>query len=273
MGGLRKQMPVTASMMGIGTLAISGIPPLAGFWSKDEILASVFANGGIYYIFWALGLGAAFLTAFYMGRHWLLIFEKDNGFDHSNVNEAPKTMTRPLIILGLFSIFIGFINTPFFHGVEKVLHYSLEGVEITHLPEGITLIVLAVLSIGAGFTGLLIAYLIFSFEIFKRFNFKRINLDSPINLVKDVSFNVLYLNKFGNSIFVSGMKNFTRKVAVIVDGLIIDGSVNFVSTAFGKTSRVASATQTGLVRSYVVYFGLFLLLLIGLFIITPMVPQ
>ena len=121
--------------------------------------------------------------------------------------------------------------------------------------------------------GLLLAYLIFSFEIFKRFNFKRINLDYPINLVKDLSFNVLYLNKFGNSIFVSGMKNFTRKVAVIVDGLIIDGSVNFVSTAFGKTSRVASATQTGLVRSYVVYFGLFLLLLIGLFIITPMVPQ
>ena len=137
-----------------------------------------------------------------------------------------------------------FINTPFFHGVEKVLHYSLEGVEITHLPEGITLIVLAVLSIGAGFTGLLIAYLIFSFEIFNRFNFKRINLDYPINLVKDLSFNVLYLNRFGNSIFVSGMKNFTRKVAVIVDGLIIDGSVNFVSTAFGKTSRVASATQT-----------------------------
>ena len=69
------------------------------------------------------------------------------------------------------------------------------------------------------------------------------------------------------------MKNFTRKVAVIVDGLIIDGSVNFVSNAFGKTSKVTSATQTGLVRSYVVYFGLFLLLLIGLFIVTPMVPQ
>ena len=273
MGKLRKKMPVTASMMGIGTLAISGIPPLAGFWSKDEILASVFANGGMYYIFWALGLSAALLTAFYMGRHWLLIFEKDNGFDHSDVIEAPKTMTRPLIVLGLFSIFIGFINTPFFHGVEKVLHYSLEGVKVTHLPEGPTLIILAILSIGAGFTGLLIAYLIFSFEIFKKINFKRINLEYPINLVKDLSLNVLYLNNFGNSIFVSGMKNFTRKVAVIVDGLIIDGSVNFVSNAFSKTSKVASATQTGLVRSYVVYFGLFLLLLIGLFIVTPMVQQ
>ena len=110
-------------------------------------------------------------------------------------------------------------------------------------------------------------------NVFKKINFKRINLEYPINLVKDLSLNVLYLNNFGNSIFVSGMKNFTRKVAVIVDGLIIDGSVNFVSNAFSKTSKVASSTQTGLVRSYVVYFGLFLLLLIGLFIVTPMVPQ
>ena len=149
----------------------------------------------------------------------------------------------------------------------------MEGVQVTHLPEGPTLIILAILSIGAGFTGLLLAYLIFSFEIFKKINFKRINLEYPINLVKDLSLNVLYLNNFGNSIFVSGMKNFTRKVAVIVDGLIIDGSVNFVSNAFSKTSKVASSTQTGLVRSYVVYFGLFLLLLIGLFIVTPMVQQ
>ncbi len=273
MGGLKKQMPITASMMGIGTLAISGIPPLAGFWSKDEILASVFANEGIYYIFWVFGLGAAFLTAFYMGRHWILIFGKDNGFDHSHVHEAPKTMTRPLIILGIFSIFIGFVNTPFFHGIEKVLHYSLEGVEVTHLPKGITLVILAILSIGAGFTGLSLAYLIFSFEILKRVKLKKINLDFPINLIKDLSYNILYLNKFGNFVFVSGLKNFSRKVAVIIDGLVIDGSVNFVSTTFGKTSKVASATQTGLVRSYVVYFGLFLLLLIVLFIFTPLVYQ
>ena len=282
MGGLRKRMPVTAGMMGIGTLAISGIPPLAGFWSKDEILASVFAKAGManelvfsimYYLFWALTLGAALLTAFYMGRHWLLIFEKDNGIDHSEVQEAPKAMTRPLILLGIFSIFIGFINTPFFHGLEKVLHETLENVEVTHLPEGIALVILAVLSIGAGFTGLIIAFLIFGFQLHKRINLGKFKLESPINLVKDLSSNVLYLNKFGNVFFVSGMKNFSRKVAVIVDGLIIDGSVNFISSAFGKTSKITSATQTGLVRNYVVYFGLFLILLISLFIFTPLVAQ
>lgn len=282
MGGLRKRMPITAGMMGIGTLAISGIPPLAGFWSKDEILASVFAKAGManelvfsimYYLFWALTLGAALLTAFYMGRHWLLIFEKDNGIDHSEVQEAPKAMTRPLILLGTFSIFIGFINTPFFHGLEKVLHETLENVEVTHLPEGIALVILAVLSIGAGFTGLIIAFLIFGFQLHKRINLGKFKLESPINLVKDLSSNVLYLNKFGNVFFVSGMKNFSRKVAVVVDGLIIDGSVNFISSAFGKTSKITSATQTGLVRNYVVYFGLFLILLISLFIFTPLVAQ
>ena len=222
MGGLRKKMPVTAAMMGIGTLAISGIPPLAGFWSKDEILASVFSRGGIYYVFWALSLLAAFMTAFYMGRHWLLIFVKEPSNELDNVNEAPKNMTRPLILLGLFSIFIGFINTPFFHGLEKVLHETLYNVEVTHLPKGITLAVLAFLSIGAGFTGLALAYLIYIFDIFSYFKIK-----IPfLNQFKKLSKDVLYLNKIGNLIFVKGMKSFSRKVAVSVDGMTIDGLVN-----------------------------------------------
>ena len=87
------------------------------------------------------------------------------------------------------------------------------------------------------------------------------------------SLNVLYLNKFGNLFFVSGMKNLSRKVAVVVDGMLIDGSVNFVSTTFNKSSKITSTTQTGLVRNYVVYFGLFLLLLIALLIATPLVPR
>ena len=67
-------MPMTAAMMGIGTLAISGIPPLAGFWSKDEILASTFANGGIYYGFWALSLLAAFYDCFLYGKTLVINF-------------------------------------------------------------------------------------------------------------------------------------------------------------------------------------------------------
>ena len=267
MGGLKKKMPFTAAMMGIGTLAISGIPPLAGFWSKDEILASVFSKGGIYYGFWLLSLLAAFLTAFYMGRHWLLIFHKDPTTDIENVHEAPKMMTRPLLLLGIFSIFIGFINTPFFHGLEKVLHYTLIDVEVTHLPEGITVVILALLSIGAGFTGLGVAYLIYIVDIFSYFKF-----EIPFTKeVKDLSYNVLYLNKIGNQIFVQVPKLLARKTAVLIDGLIIDGFVNGVSSLFYKSSKTISVTQSGLVRNYVVYFGFFLLLLISIFIATPLI--
>ena len=267
MGGLKKKMPLTAAMMGIGTLAISGIPPLAGFWSKGEILASVFSKGGIYYGFWLFSLLAAFLTAFYMGRHWLLIFHKDPTTDIENVHEAPKMMTRPLLLLGIFSIFIGFINTPFFHGLEKVLHYTLSDVDVTHLPEGITVVILALISIGAGFTGLGVAYLIYIVDIFSYFKFQ-----IPFTKeVKDLSYNVLYLNKIGNQIFVQIPKSLARKVAVLVDGLIIDGFVNGVSSLFYKSSKTISVTQSGLVRNYVVYFGFFLLLLISLFIATPLI--
>ena len=267
MGGLKKKMPVTAAMMGIGTLAISGIPPLAGFWSKDEILASTFANGGIYYGFWALSLLAAFMTAFYMGRHWLLIFHKESTNNIDDVHEAPKMMTRPLLLLGIFSIFIGFINTPFFHGLEKVLHYTLIDVEVTHLPEGIAVVILALISIGAGFTGLGLAYLIYIVDIFSYFKFEIPFLKE----VKGLSSNVLYLNKVGHTLFVQIPKSLVRKVAVVIDGLLIDGFVNGVSNLFYKSSKTVSITQSGLVRNYVVYFGLFLLLLVSLFVATPLI--
>ena len=267
MGGLKKKMPMTAAMMGIGTLAISGIPPLAGFWSKDEILASTFANGGIYYGFWALSLLAAFMTAFYMGRHWLLIFHKEPTNNIDDVHEAPKMMTRPLLMLGIFSIFIGFINTPFFHGLEKVLHYTLIDVEVTHLPEGIAVVILALISIGAGFTGLGLAYLIYIVDIFSYFKFEIPFLKE----VKGLSSNVLYLNKVGHTLFVQIPKSLVRKVAVIIDGLLIDGFVNGVSNLFYKSSKTVSITQSGLVRNYVVYFGLFLLLLVSLFVATPLI--
>ena len=271
MGMLRKNMPVTALTMGIGTLAISGLPPLAGFWSKDEILASVFVNGGVYYVIWSLGLFAALLTAFYMGRHWLLIFAVDQGNNHDDVKEVSKSMTIPLLLLGLFSIFIGFINTPFFHGLEKVLHYTLENVYVTHLPKGVTLVVLAFVSIGAGFTGLTLAYLVFSFKVLDRINLDSKLFNTVIALVKDLSTNVLYLNKYGNLIFVKGSRVFSRNIAAVIDGIVIDGAVNSVASIFNQTSKVASTTQTGQVRSYIAYFGLFLVLLIALFIVTPLV--
>ena len=271
MGGLRKKMPLTAGMMGVGTLAISGIPPLAGFWSKDEILASIFSKGGIYLGFWALTLFAAVLTAFYMGRHWLLIFNSEPSKPIEDIHDAPRNMKFPLVVLGIFSIFIGFVNTPFFHGVEKLLHITLEEVEVTHLPEGLTLVVLALISIGAGFAGLFLAYLIFSQNILQSKLFNNDGFRKLIKFIKEASFNVLYLNKIGNIIFVAGAKLFSKRVAVIIDSILIDGAVNLVANSVSKSAKITSSSQTGLVRNYVLYFGFFLIVLIAVFIATPLV--
>ena len=268
MGGLWSKIKITYVFMCIGSLALLAVPPFAGYFSKDMILEVAYSAGTQFssYAF-LMGILAAFMTAFYMGRHWLLIFHKEPTNNIDDVHEAPKMMTRPLLLLGIFSIFIGFINTPFFHGLEKVLHYTLIDAEVTHLPEGIAVVILALISIGAGFTGLGLAYLIYIVDIFSYFKF-----DIPfLKEVKGLSSNVLYLNKVGHTLFVQIPKSLVRKVAVVIDGLVIDGFVNGVSSLFYKSSKTISVTQSGLVRNYVVYFGFFLLLLISIFIATPLI--
>lgn len=149
MGGLRKYMPVTFALMWIATLAIAGIPPFAGFFSKDEILASVFARthgstlaeaswlgipgSALLYAIYAIGLVAALLTAVYMTRMMLYTFhgpnrsgEKEQGF----LGEAPWVMTGPLVVLGILSLAGGWLNLPTFFpaGPVQALHHWLEPV-------------------------------------------------------------------------------------------------------------------------------------------------
>jgi NADH-quinone oxidoreductase subunit L len=131
MGGLRKFMPVTFVLMWIATLAIAGIPPLSGFFSKDEILAHVFARSSgstladatwlgipgqtLLYAIYALGLGAALLTAIYMTRMMLYTFHGPNRTgeaERTHLHEAPWVMTGPLVVLGVLSALGGWLNLP-----------------------------------------------------------------------------------------------------------------------------------------------------------------
>ena len=106
MGGLRRYMPWTFWLMLIATLAIAGIPPLSGFFSKDEILAGTFARGReapFFYVLWAMGTVAALLTAFYMFRLMLYTFHGPNRTgekEREHLHEAPWVMTGPLVVLG-----------------------------------------------------------------------------------------------------------------------------------------------------------------------------
>ena len=149
MGGMRKFMPVTFILMWIATLAIAGIPPFSGFFSKDEILASVFARASgsiladsswlgipgqtVLYAIYALSLGAAFLTAIYMTRMMIYTFHGPNRTgepEQRHLEEAPWVMTGPLVVLGVLAALGGWLNLPHLLplGPEALLEHWLEPV-------------------------------------------------------------------------------------------------------------------------------------------------
>lgn len=129
MGGLRKTMPVTFWLYMIGTLALAGIFPFAGFWSKDEILLD--ANLHYTSVYWQLTI-AAFFTAFYMGRQiWMVFFGEARSDAAKSAQESPKVMTVPLMVLAGLSVVGGALNLPFegFHHLGHWLGYTLGEVE------------------------------------------------------------------------------------------------------------------------------------------------
>ncbi|HDH24904.1 MAG TPA: NADH-quinone oxidoreductase subunit L, partial [Actinobacteria bacterium] len=137
MGGLWSKMKTTGITMVIATLAISGIPPFAGFWSKDEILGTVFNRGGWWIVLWAIGLITAGLTAFYMTRWFVLTFLGEPRWEEGvHPHEAPKVMTIPLMVLAVLATVGGLINTPFRAGLEHFLEPSFEGVGLAGEPGG-----------------------------------------------------------------------------------------------------------------------------------------
>src|SRR3954464_16019940 len=129
MGGLKQYMPLTFWVMLIATLAIAGIPPFSGFFSKDEILAAAYARGGsipVYYVFYGMGLLAALLTAFYMARLIAMTFLGQNRTgeqERSHLHDAPWVMTGPLVVLAALSAIGGLLNLPSFLGGGALEHW------------------------------------------------------------------------------------------------------------------------------------------------------
>jgi len=171
MGGLRQYMPWTFWLMTIATFAIAGVPPLSGFFSKDEILASAFARGNempVYYLFYALCVVAAFLTAFYMARLMAMTFLGENrtgGEERRHLHEAPWIMTGPLVVLGVLTVVGGVFNLPAFVGGHHRLESWLEPVTAAaaafarvELPHGSTELFLVGAAVLVGVVGLALGY-------------------------------------------------------------------------------------------------------------------
>ncbi len=257
MGGLRKYMPITAITFFIGTLAISGIPPFAGFWSKDEILASTFRANPV---LWAIGFLTAGLTAFYMFRMYFTTFEGEfrgtdknllaivkaensigkepqaasdsHGHHASKPHESPLTMTFPLMVLAIPSMLIGLVGTPLGNYFEYFIHAPSE--KITEVPvEGFTLefLLMGGSSVGIGLIGISLAILMY---LQKKIDPSAIA--KSIEPLYKLSKNKWYIDEIYNSVFVVGSRRLARQV-LEVDAKIVDGVVNlagFVTVVSGE---------------------------------------
>ncbi len=251
MGGLLKKMPTTAITMGVGTLAIAGIPPLAGFWSKDEILGSAFADGGWFSALWIVGLVTVLITAFYMVRQWVLVFLGEPRWSQdTSPHESPRIMTIPLIILAGLSVVGGLLNTPFALALEHFLEPSFEYVTLQNPPEGLAMFaVLAGLSVMAGLIGGGLGYVAYN-----RPKERWLDFEDGFEPLWGTWEQAYWVDDLYGAAIVAPGKKAAEVAAFGIDLPIIDGAVNGVGAAVRRIGELARPLQTGYVRNYGVLF-------------------
>ncbi len=251
LGGLFRAMPVTALTMLIGTLAISGIVPLAGFWSKDEILASAFGMGGYGYALWLVGLIAALLTAFYMTRQWVMVFLGESRWeDGVHPHESPRSMTVPLLVLAVLSLVGGLVNTPFRFTLEHFLAPAFEGISQIHPPEGWTsFLILAGLSLLAAVIGVASGYLVYRrpTESWARFQDQLGGLWTQWE-------NAYNIDDLYGALLVAPGKRATEVAAFTFDTRVIDGAATGVAALVRRIGGAIQPLQSGFVRNYAALF-------------------
>jgi NADH-quinone oxidoreductase subunit L len=257
MGGLKNKIPVTYWTFLIACLAISGIPGLSGFFSKDEILGRTFASG--HYFLWFIGTVTAGLTAFYMFRVLFMTFFGESRVEPEtakHIHESPATMTVPMIILAVLSVVGGYIGVPHILGgsnrIEQFLEpsFSYGGIETEHLfhhvPVG-TEYLLMVIAVLVGLAGIYTAYL-----------FYMKNRAIPENLVKNyptlhkLLYNKWYVDEIYEAVFEKPGHFIGSVFWVIWDELIIDGIVIGISNIVRGIGTGLRFVQTGSVQFYAV---------------------
>ena len=238
MGGLWRRIPWTFGTFAVGTLAIAGIPPLAGFWSKDEILAGAYTAG--WKTLFAIGVVVALLTAFYMTRAVILTFlgsyrgDPETG---SHIHESPWIMLGPLVILAVGSAVGGFIDIPRF--VEPALRISEAAHSAPHQWLPIFATAIAVTGIVLGY------YLYLAFpEIPSRIYASARGVARVLE--NKYGFDALY-DRFASRVVVGGSEEVLWRG---VDVRIIDGAVNGAASVTAAVARSVRTVQVGLVRAY-----------------------
>jgi NADH-quinone oxidoreductase subunit L len=220
MGGLRERMPITFWVYLIGALALAGIVPLAGFWSKDEILLEASHQDLRLYLLLSI---AAFFTAFYMARQIILVFfGKARSEAAAYASESPKLMTVPLIILAVLSVFGGALNLPglhsFGHWLEHTIHVHAELAEGMELPQFSFQV--AAISTLVALLAITLGWLVYARWGEKLQKEKSAYLD-PLEVTAKPVFRVLHhkywVDELYWAVFVNPYKAFSRWLAEQVD--------------------------------------------------------
>jgi NAD(P)H-quinone oxidoreductase subunit 5 len=274
MGGLRKHMPITSSTFFIGCLAISGIPPLAGFWSKDEILGQAF---GSFPVLWVAGFITAGMTAFYMFRLYFLTFEgsfrgndkamqaqlmaaagkgsDDHGDDHGHAHadhphESGWQMAMPLAVLAVPSALVGLLGVPW----NSRFGYLLDPHEAAEVAEHFSwgeFLPLAGASVGISLVGITVAVLAYAL--------RKIDLGTAVAArfptINAFLANKWYLDVINDKLFVQGSRKLARSV-LEVDSKVVDGVVNLTGLVTLGSGEGLKYFETGRAQFYaLIVFG------------------
>jgi NADH-quinone oxidoreductase subunit L len=282
MGGLKKHMPKTFITFMVGAAALSGLPLMSGYFSKDEILFMSFSQGGGYMALWIVGLISAAMTAFYTWRMVALTFFGEERFDvdHVHPHESPKTMTTPLVVLAVLAVLGGLLNLPLVLGdlglksITGALHHWLEPVTNGSL---------AVASKVAELTGSHVALAALDAELhanhtaewlllglgalvaafFSHRGFHRYKNGPEPDMVAErrapglTSFlgNAWRLDGLFEVLILIPVRLLSEFISAIVDKLFIDGAVNGAASLAKLVGDDTRKMTTGSVKSYAVWMG------------------
>ena len=242
MGGLRPKMPFIFAMMLIATLAISGIPPFSGFFSKDAILNHLFASGQ--YPIFVIALVTAALTSYYMFRLLFIVFISPSHKEHQLLTQS-RLINITLLILSIGAIFAGLINMPLFFGGRE--HYSLwlnlpyMRYSLSHSTE----LILLVTNIAFALFGIVLAYA----------HYAKSSLDPSFGKAERWIKHKFYLDEIMYALIVRPLHALSDLI-VFIDEKIIDAFIHKVSSSYQSLSYYSDYVQNGNVRYYALYMSI-----------------
>jgi NADH-quinone oxidoreductase subunit L len=287
MGGLRRDMPITAVTFLLAALANAGIAPLAGFWSKDQILHAAIASGHTW--LWALGAAGAFGTAFYMFRLYFVVFEGASRVDHHvahHVHESPKVMAVPLMILAFFTVVAGFLgysveHSPYYSFVAPVFSAAHEGGG----HHGPSELLMAVISVAIAVAGIALAY-----QMYLGRPGMADRLAARFRGLHSLLLNKYWVDEFYIAVFVDFGKRLCGRLwtvdAKAVDGAVngtgwltvalshlsakfdfrgVDGLVNAIADLIQGGSQAFRRIQTGVLQNYLLAMAMGIFVIVSLY--------